>query len=185
MLMLPNRTLTLTARLAGGFYLLTIVAGMVGALVAAPRASALATLVSFGCYAAMTLFMYCFFAAASPRMSLLAAGISLVGCLLGVLEVLELGSIPVNSLVLFGIYCLLISYLIWHSGLLPRWLGGLLALSGLGWLTFLAPRLVHHITPLPMVSGLIGEGVLTLWLLFGKIPRPGLAQPGAPTTAPE
>ncbi|MDQ2769944.1 MAG: DUF4386 domain-containing protein [Bacteroidota bacterium] len=177
--MLTNFSLKATARLAGGCYLLTILTGMVGALVAAPRASALATLLSFGFYAGVTFFMYHLFAAAHARLSLLAAGISLIGCGLGVLEVLAPDLAPVKSLVFFGIYCLLMSYLIWHSGLLPRWLGGLLALSGLGWLTFLAPSLVHFISPLPMVSGLVGEGALTLWLLIGRVPYPALAQPDA------
>ncbi len=131
--MLSPRSLTATARLAGWCYLLTIVAGMAGALVAAPRVSTLATLLSLGFYAGVTLFMYRLFAAASPVLARLAAIVSLVGCGVGVLQELELPAGPVKSLVFFGIHCLLTSYLIWRSGLLPRWLGALLALAGLGW----------------------------------------------------
>ena len=172
------RSLTVTARLAGWCYLLTIVTGMVGALVVGPRLSTLATLLSLGFYVGVTLFTYRLFAAARPVLSLLAAGVSLVGCGLGVLQELEVPAGPVKSLVLFGIYCLLTSYLIWRSGLLPRWVGALLALAlaGLGWLSFLSPQLARRVAPFPMVSGLVGEGALTLWLLVGKVPA-GAARP--------
>ena len=42
------------------------------------------------------------------------------------------------ALVLFGFFCLLIGYLIFKSDFLPRILGVLIALAGLGWLTFLS-----------------------------------------------
>src|SRR5690242_15291776 len=51
------------------------------------------------------------------------------------------------GLVFFGLYCLLIGYLIIRSIFLPRILGALMALAGLGWLTFLAPPLVHDLAP--------------------------------------
>lgn len=174
--MLLPRSLTVTARLAGWCYLLTIVTGMVGALVAGPRLSTLATLLSLGFYVGVTLFMYRLFAAARPVLSLLAAGVSLIGCGLGVLQELEVPAGPMKSLVFFGIYCLLTSYLIWRSGLLPRWVGALLALAGLGWLSFFSPQLARRVAPFPMVSGLVGEGALTLWLLVGKVPA-GAARP--------
>lgn len=171
------RSLTATARLAGWCYLLTIVAGMAGALVAAPRVGTPATLLSLVFYVGVTLFMYHLFAATGPMLALLAAVVSLVGCGVGVLQELELPAGPVKSLVFFGLYCLLTSYLIWRSGLLPRWLGALLVLTGLGWLSFLSSRLVHFIAPYPMVSGLVGEGALTLWLLIGKVPAAGTTGP--------
>jgi len=43
-------------------------------------------------------------------------------------------------LVFFGMFNSLIGYLIFKSTFLPRILGVLMALSGLGWLTFLSPR---------------------------------------------
>ena len=39
------------------------------------------------------------------------------------------------SLVFFGCYCLLIGYLVFRSNFLPRVLGVLMALGGVGWLT--------------------------------------------------
>jgi hypothetical protein len=48
----------------------------------------------------------------------------------------------------FGFYCLLIGYLIFRSGFLPRILGAGMAIAGLGWLTFLSPALAHDLVPL-------------------------------------
>jgi hypothetical protein len=40
-----------------------------------------------------------------------------------------------------------------------------MAFGGLGWLTFAAQPLVDLLYPYSMVPGILGEGVLTLWLL--------------------
>jgi len=67
--------------------------------------------------------------------------------------------------VFFGFYCLLIGYLIFRSGFLPRILGFLMALAGLGWLTFIAPPLAHSLDPYIRIPGVIGEFSLTVWLI--------------------
>jgi hypothetical protein len=70
-----------------------------------------------------------------------------------------------TSLVFFGFYCLLIGYLILRSTFLPRILGALMILAGLGWLTFLWPPLAKSLSPYILIPGVLGEGSLTLWLL--------------------
>jgi hypothetical protein len=67
--------------------------------------------------------------------------------------------------VFFGVYCLVIGYLIFGSAFLPRILGGLMALAGLGWLTFLSPLLASHLSPCNLVLGFLAELSLMLWLL--------------------
>lgn len=67
--------------------------------------------------------------------------------------------------VFFGTYCLLIGYLIFKSTFLPRILGVLMALAGLGWLTFLSPPLANHLSPYNLVLGFLAELLLMLWLL--------------------
>ena len=39
-------------------------------------------------------------------------------------------------------------------------------LAALGWLTFLSPTLAQSLYPYNLVPGIVGEGALTLWLLF-------------------
>jgi hypothetical protein len=67
--------------------------------------------------------------------------------------------------VFFGVYCLLIGNLIFRSTFLPRLLGVLMALAGLGWLTFLSPPLANHLSPYNLVLGFLAELALMLWLL--------------------
>jgi hypothetical protein len=67
--------------------------------------------------------------------------------------------------VFFGIYCLLIGYLIFRSTFLPRILGALMAFAGLAWLTFLSPPLAHYLSPYNLACGLLAEALVFLWLL--------------------
>jgi uncharacterized protein DUF4386 len=68
-------------------------------------------------------------------------------------------------LVFFGMFNFSIGYLIFKSGFLPRILGVLMALSGLGWLMFLSPHLVRQFLPIIEVLGIVAELSLMLWLL--------------------
>lgn len=69
------------------------------------------------------------------------------------------------AIIFFGVFQLLIGYLIFKSGFLPRVLGVLMALGGLGWLTFLYPPLATHLFTLLAGVGILAEGPLMLWLL--------------------
>jgi len=68
-------------------------------------------------------------------------------------------------LVFFGMFNFSIGYLIFKSTFLPRVLGVLMALSGLGWLTFLSPSLAHHVLVYVELLGITAEAALMLWLL--------------------
>lgn len=82
---------------------------------------------------------------------------------------LELNDQAFNiSLLFFGTYCILIGYLILRSTFLPRILGVLMMLAGLGWLAFLAPPVANHLSVYIEGLGILAEGLLMLWLLvFG------------------
>jgi hypothetical protein len=72
------------------------------------------------------------------------------------------------ALVFFAFYCLVLAALVFRARFLPRWLGLLLLLAGVGWMigtvtTFLMPSLGIADMLLP-ISGL-GEALFTLWLL--------------------
>jgi len=68
-------------------------------------------------------------------------------------------------LVFFGTWCLLIGYLILRSTFLPRILGVLLAISGLGWVTYLSPPLANHLWPFIAAASALGEIPLEFWLI--------------------
>ena len=48
---------------------------------------------------------------------------------------------------------------------MPRILGVLLAISGLGWMMYLSPRLATHLFPYIAAASALGEIPLELWLL--------------------
>lgn len=154
----------LKARIAGVFYLLTFLTGGV-ALFVRGRWGLLAGLIAGASYIAVTLLFYYLFKPVHKSLSLLAALISLVGCAVGPVGLLVHAASHISPLVFFGFYCLLIGYLIFQSTFLPRVLGVLMAIAGLGWLTFLWPPLANYLSPYIFAPGLLGEGALTLWLL--------------------
>jgi hypothetical protein len=69
------------------------------------------------------------------------------------------------ALVFFGVFWLLIGYLIFKVTFLPRLLGVLAVVSGLSWLTFLSPPLADALSPGIRVLGVLGEFALMGWLL--------------------
>jgi Domain of unknown function (DUF4386) len=73
------------------------------------------------------------------------------------------------ALVFFGFYALLTGYLIVRSTFLPRILGVLSVLGGLGWLTFLYPPLGYRLFPYIAAFGLLGAVALILWLLIAGV----------------
>lgn len=211
------------ARLAGVFYLITIIMGVFaevfarGALVVRDDAAATATnilaheqlyrfglaadLVMIACYIVVTLLFYELFKPVGRSLSLLAAFFSLVGIAvlaanslnhlapvvflgsahyLSAFETTQLQALALNSLkmhargysiagVFFGIYCVMIGYLAFRSGFLPRLLGVLMAIGGLCFLTssfsmFLLPTFATRLPDITMLGG-IGELSLCLWLI--------------------
>lgn len=115
-------------------------------------------------YIAVTLLFYYMFKPVNAGLSLLAALFSLAGCAIDVLGVFNIAPYGVSPLVFFGPYCLLIGYLIFRSTFLPRILGVLMMLAGLGWLIFLSPHAGTLSTYLE-VLGFLAELSLCLWLI--------------------
>jgi hypothetical protein len=80
---------------------------------------------------------------------------------------LKLNGLAFDSyLVFFGLWCVLTGYLIFRSSFLPRILGVLLAIDGLGWMTFMSPPLGHYLFPAIAVASGLAEIPLQLWLLI-------------------
>jgi len=70
------------------------------------------------------------------------------------------------EIMFFGLFDLVIGYLIVRSTFLPRFLGILMVLAGIGWLTFLSPAFASHAAPLIESLGFVAELCLMLWLIF-------------------
>ncbi len=75
------------------------------------------------------------------------------------------------SLLLFAFYFPIIGWLVYKSNFLPRFLGILYALAGLGYLVnslamFLSPRLSSQLFPYVLLPAFIGETSMSLWLIF-------------------
>jgi len=69
------------------------------------------------------------------------------------------------ALVFFGFYAILTGYLIIKSTFLPRILGVLSVVGGLGWLTFLYPPLGSRLFPFLAIFAILGAASLIVWLL--------------------
>ncbi|MBD3367159.1 MAG: DUF4386 family protein [Candidatus Eisenbacteria bacterium] len=74
------------------------------------------------------------------------------------------------GLLLFGVHCLLLGYLIYRSGYLPKVLGVLLVAAGFTYLIgsytrFLVPQYVQTVAPIYAVA-IIAEVGICLWLLI-------------------
>jgi Domain of unknown function (DUF4386) len=67
--------------------------------------------------------------------------------------------------VFFGFWCVLAGYLIFRSTFLPRILGVLLAIDGLGWATYMYPPLASHLFPFIAAASALAEIPLQLWLV--------------------
>ena len=156
----------LQARLAGICYLLTIVVGVFAAFVPSRPAGVTSAISS------AQGFLHCRHSSSLPDLETREPGTlahcrsdRIAGCTVGALEALHRSPFSFKGIVIFGFYCVLLGYLIFRSRFFPRWLGPLVALAGLGWLTFLWPSFAKHLGLVPMLAGLVGEGSLTVCLL--------------------
>jgi hypothetical protein len=129
------------ARITGGLYLLyflTTVSDEVFVGSGRLLVFDVVNLIANAFYITVTLLFYYMFRPVNRNLSLLAAVFGLAGCVNDVLRLFNLGPCKITSLAFFGPYCLLIGYLIFRSTFLPKILGVLMALAGVGWLIVLS-----------------------------------------------
>lgn len=88
------------------------------------------------------------------------------------LEALSLAFLRINSqgaaiaLIFFGFETLLRGWLVFKSGFLPRFLGVLSMIGGLGWLTYLWPPLGSQVFIVVALFAIVGVIVTTGWLFI-------------------
>jgi hypothetical protein len=169
----------LRARIVGVLYLIIFIAAPSGAQSATLTKMA----ITLACDIAVALLFYNLLKPVNKNLALLAALFRLI--FVAVMTVTSLNyfglfdlfqsahsSAAFNTgydiaLVPFGIHCLLTGFLIFRSNFLPRVIGVLMALAGLGYLAFVWPPLGDSLfVPYILVPALLGEGSLTLWLII-------------------
>src|ERR1051326_1656252 len=171
-------TIMNTGRLAGAFYLRALRTGILAPPV--PARMETANMIATLCYIGVTVLFYRLFTPVNRSVSLVAALFSAAGCVLALLRGLHLARVPVNELAVFGCYCILIGYLIFKSGFMPKAIGVLLVVGGVSWLTFGWPALARALSPFNYAPGILAEGLLTIWLLaFGARRRDRLTSSSA------
>jgi len=170
----PKARARLTGAVYLAYFLLALIAGSFESHSHVGRAL---NIVSIAVYALLTVQFYFMFKPVSRWVSLLAALFSLAGCIFSVMQTLHLGKDLVSPLIFFGFYCLLLGDLAVRCGFLPKIIGLLLVLAGVGWLLFLLP-FTKPLNGVTEILGIVAEGTFCLWLLIaGVSPRKKKKQP--------
>jgi hypothetical protein len=124
-------------------------------------------IISYLLYGVLSLLLGRLFFERDRRVAVAAVVVSWIGCAIGILRLLRVPTQILEPLMFFGIFCLLLGYLILESRLLPKTLGVLLLLAGVGWLV-LSIAHPHAIGSYIQGLGIVAEFALMLWLLvFG------------------
>jgi hypothetical protein len=151
------------ARMAGVLYLLSVLTVTFTELFVHGRLNIAGGLIAISGMVGVTLLVYNLFKPTNGSLSLLAAFFGLVGL---TFEALRWQPRGMNIAIVFaGFYCILIGYLIFRSAFLPRFLGVLMVFAGLGWITYLSPRLVNYLSPYNLAASFLAEVSVFLWLL--------------------
>jgi hypothetical protein len=154
----------LKARIAGALYLFSFLTAAFGEVSLRGRLAIAVGLVAVSGMVAMTVLLNDILKPVNRGLSLLAAFFSLVGL---AFEALRFQPRGMNVAIVFaGFYCILIGYLIFRSTFLPRMLGVPMAIAGVSWLTFLSTPVASHLSPYNVACGVLGEGLVMLWLLM-------------------
>lgn len=157
------------ARLTGVVYLLYFLTVIAAQTLTSRNFLALGNavnLIAYALYVLLALLFYSMFKPVSKGLSSLAAIVSLAGSVMGALDIFHCAPANLSPLWFFGFYCLLIGYLVVRSNFLPKFLGWLMLLAGLGWLGFLYPPIEDRFSVYIEVLGILAEAVLMLWLVI-------------------
>ena len=93
------------------------------------------------------------------------------------------------GMVFFGLHLAVLGYLVYRSGFLPRILGIVMAVSALGYLAdsftgFLVPQYAETLAVVVIVTAIIGELPLAVWLLIKGVNLERWHQRALPSTTP-
>lgn len=156
----------LKARIAGGFYLITVV-GSIYSYVIAPNTGLGHTsgLIAGTANLVVTVLLYDLLKPVNRLVALLAAFFNIEG-----------SAHDHDPLAFFGCFCICTGYLIYKSTYIPRAIGIAMVLAGLGLLTnayvpLLLPSPPHLVSSIAYTFDGIGEISLTFWLILVGVNR--------------
>jgi Domain of unknown function (DUF4386) len=153
------------ARIAGALYLAIVVTSIYGFYRPKTRLALHSSLVALAAFVIVVVLLYFLFKSVSRSVSFVASLFGMAGSALGILNSLHLAPFRMSNLVLFAFYCILIGTLIVRSSFMPRFVGVLMVIAGLGYLTLLWPALGRSLNPWNLIPGGVGELTLAVWLL--------------------
>jgi len=169
------------ARTAGALSFFAMVAAISGESLF-PKFEAAGDNIALSALVIMTALLYFIFRPVNRPLSLIAAFCNLAGLLSGALRWNPHGiDTPV---VCAGFYSLLIASLIFRSTFLPRFLAPLMAIAGLGWLTYLSPTFAAHLSPWNLAAAILGQQLVMLWLLVKGVKNERWQQQASPWFLP-
>ena len=124
-------------------------------------------LVATAFYFVLAVLLYRLFAPAHPRVALALLPLALIGCLIqgfGQAQA-DAGMLRI-ALVPFGLFLVVLGYLIARSAFAPVALGVLLFVAGIAWPVVAVPAVPGWYAAIAVVLGIVAEGALAIWLLI-------------------
>jgi hypothetical protein len=158
------------ARMAGGFFVLTMVTAAVSEGLMHGKLGYWADAVEMLGMLLSTVMLFLVLRAVNRPLALVAICINLVGLALEAAQYMPRG-VGVG-LAMHGVYCLLIGYLIMRADFMPRILGALMVVGSLGWITYLLPGLSGRLAPYNLAAGIALELAVMVCLLAMGVNEP-------------
>lgn len=156
------------ARITGIVYLLYFLTAIIAQALTSQKhvaAGNAVNLVAYALYFALALLFYYMFKPVNKYLSVIAALVSIAGCVISVVALFYVPASNISPLIFFAPYCLLIGCLVFRSAFLPHILGVLMILAGIGWLVYMSP-LGKYLAIGIEALGVLAEAALMLWLII-------------------
>jgi|SRR5438067_7013279 len=152
-------------RAAGIAYVAYFVLAIMGAATASAPLSVLGTAVYF----VLAIFLYRSFWRADRGIALALLPLAAIGCVIQAVGIIEADrEVQRLALLFFGLFLVVLGYLVARSMSAPRRLGYALALAGLGWCALMIPGLPGAAVVGVMIFGAVAEIVFAAWLLVAS-----------------
>ena len=149
-------------RVAGLVYVAYFALSITGAVIRSIPLQIVAT----AAYFVLAVVLYRLFAPADPLVALALLPLALAGCIMQAVgqahadaRLLRAGLVP------FGLFLVVLGYLVLRTPTAPMALGVLLAVAGVAWPITVIPAVPTWYAAIAVVLGIIAEGALAIWLL--------------------